>query len=183
MRIIGLIFAVLLAVAPAWAEDAPFDPVTGYRVSQYRGVVLAAPPGVARVGARQVARLTDRHAAILIDVVPAEGGVRDAVTGDWRLARPAATIPGAHWFPEAGRGHLEPAIARWFADGVSRLHRADPQQPLIVFCLADCWMSWNAALRLHRAGYTHVLWFAEGADGWRDLGHKLAPVLPYKASR
>jgi PQQ-dependent catabolism-associated CXXCW motif protein len=109
--------------------------------------------------------------------------VRDAATGDWHLAKPGETIPGAHWFPEAGRGHPDPAIARWFDDGIARLHRGHPGQPLIVFCLADCWMSWNAALRLHRAGYAHVLWFAEGADGWRDIGRPLIPVTPYKASR
>jgi len=27
-----------------------------------------------------------------------------------------------------------------------------PRRTLIVFCLADCWMSWNAAWRLSHAG-------------------------------
>jgi len=27
-----------------------------------------------------------------------------------------------------------------------------PRRTLIVFCLADCWMSWNAAWRLSRIG-------------------------------
>jgi len=54
-----------------------------------------------------------------------------------------------------------------------------PRRTLIVFCLADCWMSWNAAWRLSRAGYRDVRWFAEGADGWRDLGRPLAPMIPF----
>jgi len=27
-----------------------------------------------------------------------------------------------------------------------------PRRTLIVFCQVDCWMSWNAAWRLSRAG-------------------------------
>lgn len=170
--------AALLLASPAMAEAA-FDPVTGYRVAAYRAVVPSPPPGVARIGGAELARLADAGAAILIDVVPAEGGVR-GVDGRWRLAREEQGIPGAAWFPEAGRGRIDPAIARWFLSGIRRLRAARPRAPLIVFCLADCWMSWNAALRLHRAGLRDVRWFAEGADGWRDLGRPLAPMTPFE---
>lgn len=172
---------VSLAVSVGTAAQAPalFDPVTGYRIAGYRGIVAAPPPGVPRIDPAAVARLVDRHAAVLIDVVPAEGGVRDPVSGRWRLARPAASIPGAAWFPEAGRGAPDPAIEQWFQNGVAQLARRHPGRPIVVFCLADCWMSWNAALRLRRAGYASVSWYAEGADGWRDLGRPLAPISPY----
>ena len=175
--VIASIGFALMALAPG--QDGAFDSATGYRIAQYRGIVPVAPPGVPRVDARAVAAMADRGDATLIDVVPAEGGVRDAATGVWRLARPAVSIPGAMWFPEAGRGQLDPAIARGFADGIARLHRLHPRRALVVFCLADCWMSWNAALRLSRSGYRRVLWFAEGADGWRDLGRPLISVTPY----
>lgn len=174
LRPIALLLIVLLSAA----ADPSFDPATGYRVAQYRGIVPGPPPGVSQVDARAVARLVDRHAAILVDVVPAEGGIRDPATGRWRLAKPAASIPGAAWFPEAGRGVPDSAIARWFLAGVRRLLQAHPRRSIVVFCLADCWMSWNAALRLHRAGIP-VLWFGEGSDGWRDLGRALKPVTPF----
>ena len=119
-----------------------------------------------------------RLRATLIDVVPAEGAVRTA-DGHWRLAREQRSIAGAAWFPEAGRGAIDPAVERWFLRGVARLHAAAPRATLIVFCLADCWMSWNAAWRLRRAGYRRVRWFAEGVDGWRDLGRPLVPITPY----
>ena len=64
--------------------------------------------------------------AVLVDVYPAEGGVRDPATGRWRLVVPHSTIPGAAWFPEAGRGRLDPAIERWLLDGITRLARAKP---------------------------------------------------------
>lgn len=172
-----LILALLVA-APAVAQGAVFDAVTGYRIAAYRGIVPGPPDGVARIDAAAVAALADRDAAILVDVVPAEGGVRDPATGRWRLARAAVSIPGAHWFPEAGRGAPDPAIERGLVAGVRDLVRRRPGQPVVVFCLADCWMSWNAARRLARAGVPDVRWFAEGSDGWRDLGRALVPVTP-----
>lgn len=175
-----LLFVALAAAAPG--SDPRFDAATGYRVSDYRGVVPTPPPDVSRIEARAVARLADAQRAVLVDVVPAEGGVRDA-DGTWRLAREERGIPGAAWFPEAGRGRIDPAIEAWFVRGVSQLAALHPGRPIIVFCLADCWMSWNAALRLRRAGFQNVRWFAEGADGWRDLKRKLVPMTPYKDIR
>ena len=178
MVLLRLFAAVALTILPA--QDAAFDPASGYRITAYRGVVPGPPPGITRITAPAVAALGD--AAILVDVVPAEGGVRDPLTGLWRLAKPATSIPGAHWFPEAGRGVLAPGIERWFLDGVRSLARRHPGRPIVVFCLADCWMSWNAALRLHRAGVRPIRWFAEGSDGWRDLGKSLAVATPYQPS-
>lgn len=171
---IGSVLAMLLAFGQA--DTALFDPVLGYRLSHYRGVIPAPPEGVPRLDTAAVARLRPR--AILIDVTPAESAVRDAATGRWTLAEPHASIPGAHWFPEAGRGVPAEGIEPWFLRGIARLHRARPNAPIIVYCLADCWMSWNAALRLHRAGYRDVRWFAEGMDGWREAGLPVAEIVP-----
>lgn len=174
-----LCVALMLCVAaPTIAQDKLFDPATGYRLTTYRAIVPGPPPGVRRIGVAEVARLADAKRAILIDVVPAEGGVLGA-DGHWRLAREERGIPGAHWFPEAGRGVVDPAIERWFLAGVRELRLKRPRAPLIIFCLADCWMSWNAALRLKRAGFGDVRWFGEGADGWRDRGRRLVPMTPY----
>jgi rhodanese-related sulfurtransferase len=37
-------------------------------------------------------------------------------------------------------------------------------------------MSWNAAKRALALGYTHVMWFSEGTDGWQELGYPLIDV-------
>lgn len=169
--------ALLLTIAAsAQAQDGPlFDPVTGYRLTAYRGVVGSVPEGVTRIDVHQAVSL--RGKAVFLDVTPAEGAVRDA-TGRWHLALPHATIPGAHWFPEAGRGVPPPGIGHWFADGVRRLTRGRGDARIVVFCLADCWMSWNAARRLRRAGYTRISWFADGIDGWKESGRPVAAVEP-----
>lgn len=77
-------------------------------------------------------------------------------------------IPGTRWFPQTGRGRLDPAIEVWFRRGVEGLTHGDHAATIVTYCLADCWMSWNAAKWLDEWGYGHFLWFATGADGWRD---------------
>jgi PQQ-dependent catabolism-associated CXXCW motif protein len=169
-------FAIILAGSTPAA--APLFDAQGYRASQYRGVIDHPPDGVAPIDARGVARLVDRQAAILVDVLPAEGGHYDWTARAWRLAEARPSLPGAHWFPEAGRGNADPRIAAWLVGRVSALAAARPRATVVVFCLADCWMSWNAALRLKRAGVPRVRWFADGSDGWRDLGRPLVEASP-----
>lgn len=169
----GAMLALALAgVAAATSPD--FDPASGYRIAHYRSVVPAPPEGVLRLDASDVATAD----AILIDVTPADGARRDPATGHWSVPEPHEGIAGSHWFPEAGRGPIDPAIERWFLTSVTRIVAARPNVPLVVYCLSDCWMSWNAALRLRRAGFTQVNWFADGLDGWRDLRRPLVPLRP-----
>jgi PQQ-dependent catabolism-associated CXXCW motif protein len=171
-------FAALLLALAAPADAASFDPATGYRIAAYRGVVPAPPPGVPRLDDRQAAEKHDRGKALFVDFTPATGAVHDTDTGVWRLAEPHDTIPGAHWFPEAGRGPPDPTIERWLANGLHRLTRGSRRHPIVAFCLADCWMSWNASWKIRRLGYTHVAWYANGIDGWKDLGRPLVPATP-----
>lgn len=155
--------------------DALFSP-DGYRIAHYRGPVRPVPLEVDRIAARAAAQLGESE-ALFIDVLPAEGGHRDA-EGTWHLAMPHSSIAGARWFPEAGRGTLTPDIARWFARGIQRLTGGRKDRMIVTFCLADCWMSWNAARRLRALGYTNIWWLAEGTDGWRELGLPLVDARP-----
>ncbi|WP_336958599.1 rhodanese-like domain-containing protein [Sphingobium aquiterrae] len=181
MRAWAWIAATLLSLCAATAGQAQdgeplFDP-DGYRIAHYRAPVIRPPDGVGRIAPNAAAMLRPDRDALFIDVTPAEGGHREA-DGRWRLARARATIPGAHWFPEAGRGVPAPDIATWFAKGIARLSRGRRDRMIVTFCLADCWMSWNAAKRLRAMGYSRVWWMAEGSDGWADLGLALTPAIP-----
>ena len=40
----------------------------------------------------------------------------------------------------------------------------------MLYCLSECWMSWNAAKRAAGFGHRAVLWYADGADGWEAAG-------------
>lgn len=165
----------LLAFAVAAPDPALFD-AQGYRIGQYRGPVAAAPAGVTRVDTATALRL-HQAGVLFIDVLPAEGGVRGE-DGILRLTVPRPSIPGAHWFPGAGAGAPDPAVTRWLLRGVGRLTAGDRRRPLVVFCLADCWLSWNAARRLAQAGYARIYWYADGTDGWTEAALPLLPATP-----
>lgn len=172
-----MLLAALLPLVLASVPAGPLFNADGYRIMRYRAPVPSAPEGVTPVAAGEVSALRDRHNALLIDVMPAEGGHREA-DGRWRLALPRRTIPGAHWFPEAGRGDPDPAIAAGFVRGVARLSNGRRERTIVVFCLSDCWMSWNAARRLAALGYRDVRWLAEGTDGWSALSLPLVDAVP-----
>jgi PQQ-dependent catabolism-associated CXXCW motif protein len=175
----GLTIILLLAptVVSAQLSDEGLFGADGYRIVHYRAPVPVAPDGVGRIAPAAVAQLRADNDVILIDVLPAEGAHRDEA-GHWHLAKDRPSIPGAHWFPEAGRGAPAADVASWFERGVTRLTGGAKGRMIVTFCLADCWMSWNAARRLRAMGYHNVWWLAEGTDGWRDLGLPLTPVLP-----
>jgi PQQ-dependent catabolism-associated CXXCW motif protein len=170
------IIPALLLASPGLAQGPLFD-TDGYRIAHYRAPVRQPPAGVGRIAPAAAAQLVADRDAIFIDVLPAEGGHREP-DGRWRLASPHESIAGAHWFPEAGRGQPDPAIAQAFAKGIARLTQRQGGRMLILFCRADCWMGWNAAKRLRAMGYGNIWWLAQGTDGWRDLGLPLAPVRP-----
>lgn len=178
-RLQFLLAAVLAALAPlSAAADEAFDPHTGYRIARYQAAVPDAPPAGSRVWIDEVERLVREHRAVLLDVSPIHGAGYDRSTGAWRLSKRHETLPGAVWLPEVGRGDIDGAIARYFARELERLTGGDKGRAVVVFCNADCWMSWNAVKRAAALGYTNLKWFPEGIDGWRDFDRQLAPADP-----
>lgn len=171
-----LIAAFLPVILAATPPETLFG-ADGYRTARYRAPVPAAPEGVTPISASEASALRDRQDVLMIDVMPAEGGHREA-DRRWRLALPRRTIPGAHWFPEVGRGDPDPAIAADFVRGVARLSHGRLDRTIVVFCLSDCWMSWNAARRLAALGYRDVRWLADGTDGWSALSLPLVDAVP-----
>ena len=171
---VTLVAPLLMAAGPADWRASPFhDPVTLYRIDRPRGPVPGPPEGVAALDTAAVARAAGT--SLLVDVSPVQDGRRDPASGRWTLLTPARSLPGALWFPEAGRVPGDPAIIAHFTATVPMLARG---RTIIIFCLADCWMSWNAALRLHRMGLA-VAWYGPGRDGWAAAGKPLAPVMPF----
>lgn len=171
--------AALLLTGTAAPAAALFD-ADGYRSERYRSPIDRLPTPAVPIEVAEVVSLAAKRRAILIDVLPAEGARRDD-KGRWQLAAPHQSIPGALWFPEVGRASPEPALWRAFANRISRLRRARPAADIVVFCRADCWMSWNAARRLALGGHRRVRWFSDGIEGWHHAGGKLVPVQPEPA--
>jgi PQQ-dependent catabolism-associated CXXCW motif protein len=160
--------------------EALFHPDTGLRMSRYRAPTPAAIEGARVVDAAQVVDLARRGAA-LVDVLATPTGRYDELDGTWLVAEPRQTLPGAVWLPEVGRGTLPPSLASWFAAELRTLTGGDLGRPIVFFCVADCWMSWNAAIRAARLGYAAVRWFPGGTDDWAAAGLPLVPVWPRPA--
>lgn len=159
-------------------SDENFDPVTGYRTQRYQAAVPHAPPAGERVWLPEIDRLVNEERAILLDVSPITGAGYDRGSGQWRLAKPHSSLPGAVWLPEVGRGAPDALIRQFLVDQLRRLTGGDQQRPIIIFCHADCWMSWNAMKRIAGLGYARLYWFPEGTDGWRDFDRPLVPIEP-----
>ena len=180
--ILPLLGPLLGALAVARADTPDVDPVTGYRMERYQAAVPDQPPAGQRVWIEEIDRLVASERAILLDVSPIHGAGFDPATGAWRLSKPHDTLPGAIWLPEVGRGAVDPAIAQWFERELVRLTGGDKARAIVIFCHADCWMSWNAMKRAAGLGYINLKWFPEGTDGWKDFDRKLVPATPLPVS-
>lgn len=171
------LFASLPTTAiPAGASK--FDPVTGYRIARYRAPVPASAPGGTRLWVDEVERLVAERSVILIDVMASTGPGPDSKTGAWRMSKPRNHIPGSVWLPDVGKGKLGARLLAYFKDNLARLTDGDNSHPILIYCQADCWMSWNAVKRAAELGYTKIYWYPEGTDGWKEWNGALTPAHP-----
>ena len=120
----------------------------------------------------------ERHDAVFIDVLPqAPRPAGLPASTIWR-EKPRDDIPGSVWLPDTGYGALAPVMERYFERGLEQATGGDRDRMLVFYCLANCWMSWNAAKRAIAIGYTHVAWYPEGTDGWAAEHLPLEPRTP-----
>lgn len=166
-----------MAGAPPPVDPAPFD-AEGYRSARYRAPVGVDPAPAQTISIAAALALDPAHEALFIDVMPAEGGVRDPVSGVWTLSREHLTIPGALWLPETGRAPVDASLWAALEARIAAARATAPDRPVILFCRTDCWMSWNAARRLALRGLANVHWLAEGTDGWHAAGRALVVAVP-----
>jgi PQQ-dependent catabolism-associated CXXCW motif protein len=172
----GLAMAVLLCVSPAWA--CVHQEPAGYRQADYRAPVPCTIRGAHVLSTRALQELIRSRAPVLVDVLPAPR--RPAGLSDDSLWLPPERrdIPGSVWLPNTGFGLLPVQEERYLRENLARLTGGDLRRPLVFYCLANCWMSWNAAKRAVEWGYRDVHWYPDGSDGWADAGLPLAPAVP-----
>ena len=120
----------------------------------------AAPAGSRLIDTAGVVRLlTQARKPLLIDTLHGKSLIR-------------SSLPTAHWLQ--GAGWEDPTLnARIDAHLRLAMRALTPSKstPIVVFCSnADCWLSWNAALRLVQAGYREVHWYRGGVDAWKRAG-------------
>jgi PQQ-dependent catabolism-associated CXXCW motif protein len=173
-------FIVLTAflTAPALAGDgqgAP-GPPAGYRMENYRAPVPEALPGAHTVTTEDVHRIWQAGGTLFIDVMPRPPKPANLPADVVWHEKPRLNIPGSTWVPDTGYGRLSTETDAYFRRHLGRLTGGDRTKPLLFYCLANCWMSWNAAKRAHEEyGYTSVFWYPGGTDTWEAQGYPLEP--------
>ena len=157
----------LVANAPAWA-GVP-EP-SGYRMGDYRADIPDSLSGARVMHTADLDRLIRSQHPVLIDVLPAPMPPADSRPGLPRIPLPHKDVPGSVWLPDTGRGSLAPATDMWFRASLRSATGGAYSRPVVFYCLSRCWMSWNAAKRAVSYGYTQVIWYPDGADGWVTAG-------------
>ena len=166
---IRLALVVMVAAAAKTAAAEVPEP-DGYRLEDYRAPTPATLHGARAIGTAEAEAIWRSHSASFIDVLPRPPRPRDLPAGTLWRDKPRANIPGSIWLPDTGYGELAPSMAGYFASGLEKATHGDHARVLVLYCLADCWMSWNAAKRALALGYSDVAWYREGTDGWLAAG-------------
>jgi PQQ-dependent catabolism-associated CXXCW motif protein len=169
-------FAACLATGPVRAAAVP-EPA-GFRLDNYRAPVPDTLRGARVMHSKALARFIAARHPVLIDVMPAPGPPAD--TRPWlpRMPLPHSDLPGSAWLPDTGRGALPKYLESKFQARLGELTHHEKSAPLVFYCLSSCWMSWNAAKRAVGYGYTGVIWYPDGADGWQANGGHLSVNVP-----
>lgn len=168
--------AFMVLPLAAWAQTVP-EP-SDFRTEDYRNPVPATLAGATVIGPDEAHELWQSGMAAFIDVLPQPPKPANLPAGTIWRDKPRNTIPGAIWLPNVGYGAIAEVTAEYFRTGLEKVTQGDPTHPVVIFCLEDCWMSWNAAKRAIAWGYTQVYWLPEGTDGWQLWDYPLEVVKP-----
>jgi PQQ-dependent catabolism-associated CXXCW motif protein len=168
--------AIIALAVEVRAEGVP-EP-EGYRLEDYRAPVPATLQGIRTITTGEAEQLWRSRSASFVDVLPRPPRPRNLPEGTLWRDKPRADIPGSIWLPDTGYGELAPGVADYFARGLDKAANGDRTRLLVLYCLADCWMSWNAAKRARSLGYPNIAWYREGSDGWLAAGLPLQDAAP-----
>jgi len=171
---------MLLTGSAARAGDVP-EP-EGYRTSDYRAPTPTTLKGARVLATEEVEALWKAKDAIFVDVMPHAPRPANLPAGTIWRERPRENIPGSIWLPDTGYGALAAVTEKYLRDNLARVTAGDRNKLLVIYCLKDCWMSWNAAKRALQMGYVNVAWYPDGTDGWAFADLPLQPSTPAAAS-
>jgi PQQ-dependent catabolism-associated CXXCW motif protein len=167
----------LLATVAEMKDAAPAEP-DGYRLDDYRAPTPSTLRGARALSTAEAAALWKEGAAVFLDVMPQAPRPANLPAGTIWRDKPRLNIPGSVWLPDTGYGALAAATEDYLRAGLARATGGDRAKLIVVYCLMDCWMSWNAAKRVLSLGYPNVAWYPDGTDGWAFADLPLAPGKP-----
>jgi PQQ-dependent catabolism-associated CXXCW motif protein len=175
-RFAGLVLAVVL-LAPVAARGETASEPEGYRTEDYRSPTPATLKRARVLSTNDAEQLWKDGGAVFLDVMPHAPRPANLPAGTIWREKPRRNIPGSAWLPDTGYGALAPATENYLRTNLARLTGGDRTKLLVIYCLRDCWMSWNAAKRALAMGYVNVAWYPDGTDGWEEA------LLPLQESK
>ncbi|MEK9282931.1 PQQ-dependent catabolism-associated CXXCW motif protein [Bradyrhizobium sp. ISRA442] len=177
-RILAVALVAAALAAPASGQQRePFEP-EGYRTDNYRAPVPATLEGAHVLTTAEAEAIWRAKSAAFVDVLPRPPKPKNLPAGTVWRDTPRKNIPGSIWLPDTGYGALPPAMDAYFQRGLAHATRGNKTAPLVIYCQADCWMSWNAAKRALAYGYSNVAWYPDGTDGWERAGLPIEEAQP-----
>ena len=150
----------------------------GYRTTDFRAPVPCTLSGATVVSTEALRLRTERDSPLLVDVLPAPRRPEGLPEGTPWLPPTRRNIPGTIWLPNTGFGELPVEEETYLRTNLERLTGRDRSRSIVFYCLAQCWMSWNAARRALEWGYASVIWYPDGTDGWEAASLPLAESSP-----
>lgn len=173
----GLILAAFASTAPAHAQDHVPEP-DGYRIENYRAPVPDTLAGARVLTTEDAEAIWRAKTGVFIDVLPRPPKPQNLPAATVWRDRPRRNIPGSIWLPDTGYGKLSERTEAYLRRGLTRASGGDNAALLVIYCQADCWMSWNAAKRILSYGYRNVAWYPEGTEGWAAADLPMAASEP-----
>ena len=156
------------AAASPEAQDFGVPPTAELHSGAMHGPTPTQIPGGRVIATQELAALlTSGRPVLLLDVLGGQQMLPGAVTG-------IGAAPG---------GSFNDQIQQGFSQYLYGATRGQTNFPIVTYCASpQCWMSYNAALRAIRAGFTNVAWYRGGVEAWSAAGYPLmsagAPPAP-----
>ena len=174
---VRVVTAMLALIVVAQAQDRAPEP-EGYRSDNYRAPVPATLSGARVLTTEEANAVWRAGAAVFIDVLPRPPKPPNLPAGTVWRDQPRLNIPGSVWLPDTGYGTLAAPTEEYFRQGLGRASGNDKTKLLVLYCQANCWMSWNAAKRALSFGYSNVAWYPDGTDGWLAANLRVVESQP-----
>jgi PQQ-dependent catabolism-associated CXXCW motif protein len=176
-QLAGFVVATFVFMVPLHAQLNAPEP-DEYRADNYRAPVPATLKGARVLTTEQAEAIWRAGSGVFIDVLPHAPKPQNLPPGTIWREKPRHNIPGSVWLPDTGYGKLAAATEDYLRRGLVRASGGNDAMLLVIYCQADCWMSWNAAKRVLSYGYSNVAWYPEGTDGWERADLPVAESQP-----
>jgi PQQ-dependent catabolism-associated CXXCW motif protein len=176
-RVVQALLALVMLAVAAPAEELVPEP-SGYRTEDYRSPVPDTLAGGRVLSTAEAETIWRAKSGVFVDVLPRPPKPPNLPAGTVWRDKPRFNIPGSIWLPDTGYGELATSTEDYLRQGLLRASSGNRTSLIVVYCQADCWMSWNAAKRALSFGYSNVAWYPDGTDGWERANLPTAEAQP-----